>query len=59
MSYLLGLPFVWMSFKLKLVEVQPILDPLFFSHKFGKFVGIVDSLDEGYKKNGMKSLKNG
>lgn len=46
-----------MSFKLKLVVVQPILDPLSFSHKFGKFVGIVDSLDKAYKKNDMTSLK--
>lgn len=46
-----------MSFKLKLVVVQPILDPLSFSHKFGKFVGIVDSLDKAYKKNYMTSLK--
>ena len=49
MNYLCNWSLVWMSFKLKLVIIQPILEPLSFSHKFGIFVCIIDSLHKESK----------
>lgn len=42
---------MWISFKLELVIVQPILEPLSASHKFGIFVCIIDSLHKETKYN--------
>nr|GMD78180.1 hypothetical protein Iba_chr13cCG10490 [Ipomoea batatas] len=41
---LCGRPLVWISFKLYLVVIQPILKVVSFSNKFGKLVCIIDGL---------------
>lgn len=45
-NYLFSWPLFWVPFKLQLVIVKPILEPLSFSHEFSILVCIVDCLNK-------------
>ena len=48
-TYISSGPLVWMSFKFKLVIIEPILKSISFSHKLCKCVCIIDGLKRKIK----------